>query len=178
MPRISRFKKKSSDRSGFDYFEIGLVKEGPWKVAPEERDVLPPSKIRLGGEGDLNPGEARDADEFTIANTAIPTELENPTVFLTAAGGITASFTHPWMRVTGSNAAIAITAIPQITRGQQGQLLTLQCVDSSITLAHGSANAVNLMGSSGTIRLQSGGILTLIFNTANQAWSETSRGYL
>lgn len=178
MPRISRFKKKQSDRSGFDYFEIGLVKDGPWKVDPQEKDSPPPSRISLGGEGDRSPGEARDADEFTIANTAIPTEVENPTVYLTAAGGVTASFTHPWMRITGSNAAVTITAVPQITRGQQTQLLTLHCVDSSVTLAHGSANAINLMGSSSTLRLQSGAVITFIFNTANQAWNETSRGYL
>lgn len=177
MPRISRFLKKSSDRSGFDGFRIQFVKDGPWIVAGEEKDAPPPSRFSLGGEGDLA-GEARTSSSFAgvpavVTDTAAG--LGQLTTYVTAAGGITPTFTHPWMRVTGSNAAITISAVPNIVRGKQDQILTVECVDSAVTLTHGSANAVNLMGSLGALQLQSGMTVTFIYNTANQAWNEASR---
>jgi hypothetical protein len=175
MPRISRFKRKVSDRSGFNCYEIEMVKDGAQKVSAEEYDTPPPSKISLGGGGDVSRGDMRSNSEFNIAGTETPTGYENPTVYITAAGGITASFTHPWMRVTGSTAAVTITADPQITRGMQGQVLTLQCVDSSITLSH--ATGINLMGSANTLTLNSGMVATFFYSTGGTVWNETSHGY-
>ena len=177
MPRISRFKRRESDRSGFKYFEISLIKDGPWKVSGEEFDVPPPSRIPLGGEGDVATGDLRAASGFDLGVVAADSAAgyDNPTVYITAAGGITPVFTHPWMRVTGSNAAVTVTAIPQLVRGREGQLLTLQNVDSAILLTHGSANALNLLGSRGTLQTVSGMIVNLIFTTANQAWNEISK---
>ena len=56
MPRISRFKRKASDRSGFNCYEIEMVKDGAYKVSAEEYDTPPPSKISLGGGGDVSRG--------------------------------------------------------------------------------------------------------------------------
>lgn len=175
MPRISRFKRKASDRSGFYHYEIGLIKDGAYKVAPDEYDTPPPSKIPLGGEGDVAQGDMRSNSIFTIGNTATPSGYDNPTVYITAAGGIIASTTHPWMRITGSNNAVTISANPQITRGVQGQVLTLQCVDSTITLSHGTG--VNLLGSAPTLVLYSGQVATFYYSTGGTVWNETSHSY-
>ena len=177
MPHLSRFKKRVSDRSGFDRFESELVKQGPWKGGAEEFDRPPPSKLNLGGEGDAS-GEPRvnaTASTWVASSLGVPVSVDNPTVYITAAGGISPSFVHPWMRLSGSNGAVTITATPQLVRGQEGQVLTLQVVDSSVTISHGSANAVNFMDSRGTLQLTSGMVLTLYYSTANLAWNETAR---
>lgn len=168
MARHDRFKKKASDRSGFDYTKRELVKDGAYWVHPDERDEPPPSKLSLGGEGDISRG-----DYFrSSTSTAIDAGHENPTFYITAADGITPSYSHPYMRVTGSNSAITITADPRIAAGTEGKFLTLFCTDSSITMANG--NGISLMGSA-TLRLNSGAIATFMFNTANNVWNETSR---
>ena len=174
MPRISKYKRKDSDRSGFQFYEIELVKDGPWKVAGDEFDTPPPSRLPLGGEGDISSGDIRQSGS-QVSDTNTPADVENPTVLITAAGGITPVFTHPWMRISGSGSNLTITATPNIVRGQQDQLLTLECVGSSVTLTHGSANAINFMDSRGTLRLDSGMVLTMIFNSGNAAWNESSR---
>ena len=175
MPRISRYKRRDSSRSGFTKWEISLVKDGPYKVDPDEFDTPPPSRKSLGGEGEVS-GEFRPSGNSPDSGTLnTPSGFDNPTVYLTAAGGISPSFTHPWMRVSGSNGAITVTAVPAITRGREGQILTLQCVDSAFTLTHGSANAINLMGSAGSVTVRSGGEITFYFSSGNLAWNEATR---
>ena len=172
MPKISRFLKYISDRDGFYGFRIGMVKDGPYVVFPEEYDVPPPSKKSLGGEGDIAVGEARSGG-FTIGGIATPSGYDNPTVYLTGSGQISPSFTHPWMRVSGSNNAVTVTANPRIIAGAQSQILTLQCVDSSITLSNG--NGIATMGSS-ILVLSSGMSATFVYNTGGvAAWYEASR---
>ena len=171
MPKIPRFLLFNSDRSGFKGFKIGMVKDGPFTVFPEEYDVPPPSKKSLGGEGDISMGEARSGP-FTLGGIATPSGYDNPTVYLSGDGQISPSFTHPWMRLTGSNAAITITASPQIIAGAQNQLLALQCVDSSFTISNGTG--VSLMGS-GRLIMTSGVSVVLFYSTANNVWNEASR---
>ena len=172
MPHVSRFKRRNSDRSGFRYYEYELVKDLPWKVGIDEFDTPPPSKRSLGGEGDVS-GDIRASGNFGDAGTLeTPTGLDNPIVFITAAGGVSPSFVHPFMRISGSNATVDITANPQVVAGQEGQLLTLICVDSSVTFDHGTG--LSLMGSSRFV-MSSGAIMTLWYSTSNSVWNETSR---
>ena len=58
-PRVSRFKKRDSDRSGFTYKEIRLVDDEGSLVGPDEFDTPPPSNFPIGGEGDVSPGGAQ-----------------------------------------------------------------------------------------------------------------------
>lgn len=168
MARANRFRKRTSDRSGFDYLEHEMLKENGVWIGPDERDEPPPSRLSLGGEGDISRG-----DYFrSSTSTAIDADRENPTFYITAAGGITPNYEHPYMRVTGSNGAITITANPRIAAGIEGKVLTLFCTDSSITINNG--NGVATMGSQ-NLRLDSGGIAVFMYNTANNAWNETSR---
>src|SRR3990167_5963411 len=102
MAQISRFKLRDSARDGFTRKERSLVKDGPWKVGAEELDTPPPSKLPLGGEGDVSAGAALSANDFAVGDLATPAAYDNPTHYLTAAGGITVSTAHPWMYVVGS----------------------------------------------------------------------------
>ena len=171
MPHVSRFRKKASDRSGFDFFERELLKQAPWKVAPDEFDTPPPSKRSLGGEGDSS-GEPRANSAFTVANTAVPTEVDNPIVYVLAANSIAPSL-HPFMRITGSNAAVNITANPQVVAGKEGQVLTLLCMDSSVTLDNGTG--LTMLGAVG-YQMRSGDISVFLYHTGGTTgWQETSR---
>ena len=169
MSKTERFRKGTSDRSGFDDLKKNLVKDKSSLVRSDERDEPPSSKISLGGEGDISQGSYFRSS----TSTAIDADRENPTFFITAAGGITPNYSHSYMRVTGSNSAITISANPRISAGVEGKVLTLFCTDSSITIQNGQG--VSLMGSS-TARLDSGSVITFFFNSANNAWNETSRG--
>ena len=168
MAKSERFRKRISGRSGFDYLAHEMIKENGVWIGPDERDDPPPSKLSLGGEGDINQGSYFRSS----TSTAIDADVTNPTFFITAAGGITPNYDHPYMRVTGSNAAITISANPQIAVGQEGKFLTLFCTDSAITINNGTGVATI---ASTPIVLTSGGISVFMFNTANNAWNETSR---
>ena len=172
MPHVSRFKKRDSDRSGFAFYERELLKDVPWKVAPEEYDAPPPSKKSLGGEGDVS-GEPRANSGFsTISNYDVPTEVDNPLVYLVAATAITPS-AHPFLRITGSNAAVNLTVNPQITAGREGQVLTLLCADSSVTLDDGTG--VTMLGGVG-YQMRSGDVSVFMYHTGGTTgWQETSR---
>lgn len=168
MARSNRFRKKTSDQSGFDYLEREMVKENGVWIAPDERDDPPPSKLSLGGEGDISRGDYFRAS----TSTAIDPSRENPTFYITAAGGITPTYSHPYMRVAGSNSAITIASNPKISAGSQGKSLTLFCTDSNITITNG--NGVSLMGSRNLV-MRSGSVATFIYTTGGNVWQETSR---
>ena len=172
MAKVSRYKRRNSDRSGFKYYEIELIKDKQYIVAGGEFDTPPPSKTPLGGEGDVS-GDPRSSSDFTSISNVNTEVFSNPTRYITAAGGISAEFNHPWMNVTGSNNAVTITSNPRISAGKQDNILTLFCTDSNITLNHG--NSLNMIGSSQAV-LNSGSYITFIWSTGNYAWNETSRG--
>lgn len=169
MARSYRFKKRLSDRSGFPYLEREMVKDKGLWVGPDELDEPPPSKLPLGGEGDISRGQYfRSATNITTVDAT----LEKPTYFITAAGGITPSFTFPYMRVTGSNNNVNLSADPQIAVSVEGRILTLFGVGSTITLENGSGLA--MMGSAPFI-LGSGNSISFIYNTGGTVWQELSR---
>jgi len=164
MSRSNRFQKKTSDLSGFDYLEREMVKEGGIWIGLDERDDPPPSKISLGGEGEISQGA------YFRSSTSTAVENENPTFLIDTV--INPVFTHPYMRVTGSNSAVTLSANPQIVAGQEGKVLTLFCTDSSITINNG--NGVATIAST-PIVMTSGSVSVFMFNSGNNAWNETSR---
>ena len=168
MAKSNRFRKRTSDRSGFDYKEIELVKDKGLLVSEDERDDPPPSKISLGGEGEISQGSYFRSS----TSTSVDTERENPTFYITAAGGITPNFSHPYMRVTGSNSAVTISANPKIATGSEGKFLTLFCSDSGITITNGDGVATM---ASVPLVMTSGSVAVFMYNTANNVWNETSR---
>ena len=168
MSKWNRFRKKTSDRSGFDGLEREMIKEGGVFILPDERDDPPPSKVSLGGEGDISQGSYFRSS----TSTDIDVSVLNPTFFITAAGGITPDYNHPYMRVSGSNGAVVIASTPQIAIATEGKVLTLFCTDSDITIANG--NGVATMASQ-TLVMQSGSVASFIFTTGGNCWQETSR---
>ena len=91
MVKSNRFRKRTSDRSGFDYLERELIRDKGSLVGSDERDNPPPSNISLGGEGDISTGEFFRSS----TSTDIDPNYENPTFYITALDGISPSFTHP-----------------------------------------------------------------------------------
>ena len=174
MVRLSRFKKRSSDRSGFDSLERSLIKDGPWKVGGDERDTPPPSKTTLGGEGDVSRGAALTNNDFQIGDLAEPATTANPIVYVTAAGGVTPTYTHPFMLVMGSNLNVTVTADPQIAVGVEGNKLTLVGAGSTIRLSHGTG--IIMVGSVPFI-IGLSSTIVFMYHTAGDAWAETSRTY-
>ena len=174
MTRVSRFKLRDSDRSGFTFKERSLVKDGAWKVGGDELDVPPPSKRSLGGEGDINQGDALTSNDFQIGDLATPAAYDNPTNYITAAGGIVASKVHPWMYVVGSLDNISITINPQISAGVEGQQLTLVGVGSIVTLSHNTGLS---LADSRPYRVDSGSIIVFIYTSGggSSIWTERSR---
>lgn len=168
MPRIPRFRKRSSDRSGFDHKDLELVKEGLLRVHPDEFDQPPPSRRSLGGEGEVS-GQGRAGSEYVIANASVPSLTLH---IITAAGGITPSFTEPWMQVAGSTAVVTVSATPQILPGQERQVLTLECVSNALVLQDG--NGLRLHAGH-PFTMTSGSILSLYYTSGATLWTETSR---
>ena len=169
----SRFQPYNSDRSGFKYKKVQLLKDKGYLVHPDEFDTPPPSKIPLGGMGDVS-GSARANSDFTSANSIlIPTVSQKQTVSVTADTSIRWNL-EPYVYVSGSLNDIVMTADPQIITGASNQTLAFFCVGSTITIL--SANNVALR--SERYRMTSGAILNMIYLFENSAWVETSRGHV
>ena len=174
MARVSRFQLQDSDRDGFTRKKRSLIKDATWKVGGEEYDTPPPSRLSLGGEGEVSAGDVLSANSFGVVQiTSTPTAYDHPVTYLTAAGGITPSFAHPWMYVVGSLENITVTADPQIGVGTEGKQLTLYGVGSTVRLSEGTG--LSLTGAIPMV-LGSGDIITFMYNTSNNLWRETSRG--
>lgn len=107
MAKQKRYRLKDSDRSGFTFKEIELVKDGNILVGPGEFDSPPPSRQSTGGEGDMDRSGIRANWESYDA------EEERLTQFVTASGGITYQIipdsqgksdpNNSWIYVAGSN---------------------------------------------------------------------------
>ena len=177
MAHVSRFKLRDSDRDGFTRKEQSLVKDAPWKVGPDEYDTAPPSRKSLGGEGDVNKNDILSSNTFEIGDVATPSAYDNPVNYITAAGGITPSFVHPWMFVVGSNANVTLSANPQIAAGVEGKKLTVYGVGSTIRIIHG--NGVVMVGSQPCV-VDSGQLISFLYTASNgtAAWRETSRSHV
>jgi hypothetical protein len=176
--RKDRFKKRDSDRSGFTYKERELTRDNGHLVGMDEYDAPPPSSKSLGGEGDVSVGDNHRAD-YTTYN---PTRNERTIYYINSDDGISfvkqtyasgEDLGRGWMYVTGSATEIDIAADPQISAGAQGNHLTLECVGSAIILEN--SNGLAMMNGK-TFCMESGDIITFIYNSGDTAWHETSRG--
>ena len=98
--------------------------------------------------------------------------IESPSgdTAITAAGGITV--TRKIMRVAGSGGAIDITADPQIVAGVDGQFVIVQGTHdtNTVTLDNGTGLAL-----SAQIILAANDNITLMYDSGETAWIETSR---
>ena len=173
MPKISRFLKFTSQRSGFDGFRISMVKDGNLIVNPDEYDQPPPSKLNLGGEGDVAMGMALSLPFVISMLTAPFTDI--PTQVLLATAQINPSTTYPWIRISGSGGSVDLTSDPQMTAGVQGQIQTIQCTSNNVTIDDGTGFDLSAQG---IFNMGSGAVLTCVYNTGNSVWVEIYRDRL
>jgi len=176
MAKQKRYKLRDSDRSGFTFKEIELVKDGSILVGPGEVDAPPPSRQSTGGEGELDRSGIRaNWDSYA------PVE-ERPVQLVTAAGGIlfptvpdSQGKTDPnnsWVYVAGVSAITNLTVNPQVSAGRQNSIITIQCVSNNIILENGSGLSLRRI-----FNMDSGAIINLIHNATDNLWYETSRSH-
>lgn len=172
--RKSRYLKVTSQRSGFDNWDYdGVTFHKRWEpttdkgltIAPEELDTPPPSSIPLGGSG-ISGTPRTNSDTTDLPTISTPVIL-----YITAAGGISIN-DQPIIYIVGSNSAINISANPQVSAGKSQQIITIQCVGSSVTLDDGTG--LDLIAGQQFV-MNSGSIINLIYNGTDNLWQETSR---
>ena len=172
--RKSKYKLADSDRSGFTYKEIDLVKDKASKVGPDEFDMPPPSNKPMGGEGViLNPDARINSTSYVALNS-------RTTQVVTAAGGITFiqlpdsqdkyDINNQWIYVAGAEAVTNLSGNPQISAGYQNSIITLQVVSNRIILENSNGLAMTRLFNQG-----SGGIISLMYNSTDNLWHELSR---
>lgn len=176
MAKQKRYKLKDSDRSGFTYKEIELVKDGKILVGPSEFDSPPPSNQSTGGEGDVDRSGVRANWDTT---TAVVTR---PIQYVTAGAGITFPTVpdsqdhddpnNSWIYAAGSTATVDISINPQISAGRQNSIITIQCISNNIILENSNGLVLRRM-----FDMDSGAIINLIYSATDNLWHETSRSH-
>ncbi len=173
------------DRCGFQYKKKKLIKQKGLLICSSCSDDTKENKsinMRLGSS-------RNNATTTTAVNTS--------TVFtITAAGGITPSnsvstaetysanlgitptttisFSNSYyMKVVGDG-AINITAVPQISAGQNGDKLTLEGTSDTNYVLLEDSDGVELRNGSFTLKNKS--IISLVYDTTKSKWVEVSRG--
>ena len=177
MAKQKRYKLRDSDRSGFTFREIELVKDNGILVGPSEFDAPPPSRQSTGGEGEFDRSGIRaDWESYNAVN-------DRSAQVVSAAGGITfptvpdsQGKTDPnnsWIYVAAASSEINITADPQITIGRQDSIITVQCTSNNVILESGSGLSLSRI-----FNMDSGSIINLIYNATDNLWHETSRSHV
>ena len=177
MAKQKRYKLKDSDRSGFTFKEIELVKDNGSFVGPGEFDSPPPSRQSTGGEGEMDRSGIR-------ANWDTYSEVDvRPTYLVTSGGGIIfptipdsqgkSDPNNSWVYVAGATASVDITKNPQISAGRQNSIFTVQCVSNNIIIENGSGLSLRSL-----FNMNSGSIINLIYNATDNLWCETSRSHV
>ena len=162
-----RFRKATSQRSGFDGLEIELINDEGFEIFGDEFDEPPPSRESLGGEGEVSTSPY----QRTTTSLAIDSDRQTPILYVTAAGGVSVQTGHPFLNIVGSNQNITVSANPQITRGLQSQILTLYGVGSTVTFTNG--NGVATINSAPMV-IGSGTVINFIYLTGGTVWQVTS----
>lgn len=174
MAKVSKYKLKDSDRSGFTFKEIVLTKDNGQSVGPDEVDMPPPSNKSTGGEGVvLNPDMRQNSDSYAAINSRL-------TQVISAAGGITFvdnydsqnkfDTNNQWIYIAGASSLTNVTANPQISAGYHQALFTVQAVSNTILLENSNGLVLRR-----NYNMSSGAILNLIYNATDNLWHEVSR---
>ena len=173
--RKKKYLLRDSDRSGFTHRNIELFLDNGSLVAGDEIDAPPPSNKMYPDEGGVSPGDVR-SNPFDYSQQ-VATQVQ----YLASASQINLNhqvdnagaytFNKSIVYVSGSNNNVTLSSNPQIVASVQSDFLTLQGVGSSIILTNG--NGIRLY--SNTLRLDSGTLVTFIYNATDGLWCETSR---
>lgn len=173
--RKKKYLLRDSDRSGFTHRNVELFLDNGSLVAGDEVDAPPPSNKMYPDEGGVSPGDTRNnptdysvQTHETVQNLAATSQIHlNHQV--DNAGQY--SFNKSMVYVAGSNNLVRLTSNPQIVPSVHGDILTVQGAGSAVVLVNG--NGLRLYSSS--LHLDSGSLVTFIYDTAGSLWCETSR---
>ena len=93
-----KYKLKNCDICGFTFHINELRKQnGLWKCS-RDYDATKPSKISLGGEGEVGSAEIRSNSDTVDT----PAESERVVFIVTNSGGVNINKNVPWMVITAS----------------------------------------------------------------------------
>ena len=174
-----RFRWWNSERSGFQ-FGFQPLTEAPneysresgrpvndkgIQVAPDEYDTPPPSTKSLGGEGEIGTGVRINS---TDVNDTPVTQVQ----YLTNSTIISWNYDNVPIYIAGSLTAITLVNNP-LAIGPNGTYIALFCVGSSVTMNSGNGITFDFTNRP-AIRMDSGGIVTLISNATDSTWHVTS----
>jgi len=173
--RKKKYLLRDSDRSGFTHQNIELFLDNGVLVGGDEIDAPPPSNKMYPDEGGVSPGDVRSNP--TDYSQQVATQVQ----YLAAASQINLNhqvdnagaytFNKSIVYVAGSNSTITLSSNPQIVASYQQDFLTLQGVGSSVILSNGRG----LRLYSSLLRLDSGSMVTFIYDSTGGVWCETSR---
>lgn len=135
------------------------------QVAPDEFDQPPPSTKSLGGEGEIGTGARSNS---TDVNDSVPTKVQ----YLTSTSIIGWNYDNSPIYISGSNSTVTLGTIP-LAIGPNGTYISLYCVGSSVTINSGNGITFDFINRP-SIRMNSGGIITLISNATDSTWHITS----
>lgn len=184
--RGDRFRWWLSDRSGFQfgfspltdypnayYREDGRpVKDNGIQVCPSEYDQPPPSTKPLGGP-EIGTGARNNSSFATDSNIYyIPPESVIPVQYLTSSSKISWNQDNVPFYITGSMSNVTLGNNP-INSGIQGLYISLQGVGSSVTINSGNGVTFDFINTP-SIKISSGTIVTLIYNSTDSTWHVTS----
>lgn len=173
--RKKKFLLRDSDRSGFTHKNVELFLDNGSLVAGDEFDAPPPSNRLYPDEGGVSPGDVRNNptdysvqthETLQVLNTASTISLNHQ---VDNAGQYT--FIKSIVYVAGSNNSVTLNSNPQIAASNHGDLLVVQGAGSSVILRNGSG----LRLYTSFLTLNSGTLVTFIYDTGGAVWCETSR---
>ena len=181
-----RFRIYTSQRSGFE-FGFQPITERPnayWResgkpvqdvnvqVSPNEFDSPPPSTQPLGGK-DIS-GSARSNSDFSVDSNVYVTPPSSVGVVYNISGASSIPWNdNPVVYIAGLSSTTTMNVNPQISAGRQGKLLAFQCVSSQIVLNSGNGLTFDFINTP-LINMDSGGIITAIYNETDSTWHITS----
>lgn len=175
--RKKRYLLRDSDRSGFTHRNIELVLDNGFLVSPDEYDAPPPSNRLYPDEGGVSPGDVRaDPTDYGLQTNQIPhVQVMEASGTITLDRGVDNAGQYDYNKstvyVAGSNASVTLTSNPQIAASFQSDFLVVQGAGSSVILSNG--NGLRLYSS--ILRLDSGSLVSFIYDSTGGIWCETSR---
>jgi hypothetical protein len=173
--RKKRFLLRDSDRDGFTRKNIELFNDNGFLVGGDEIDAPPPSNRLYPDEGGISPGDVRNnPTDYSVQTHETLQVLQNTsTINLNHQVDNAGQYTtiKSTVYVAGSNDLVMLISNPQISNSNDRDILTVQGAGSSVVLQNG--NGLRLYTK--YLKLDSGFMVTLIYNSTDGLWCETSR---
>lgn len=142
------------------------------QVSPDEYDQPPPSNKSLGGS-EIGTGARDNSNPSTPSNVyVVPPESVSNVQYLISSTKIQWNQSNIPLFITGSLNNVTLDNNP-LSSGIQGLYISLKGVGSGVTINSGNGITFDFSNVP-AIRLDSGGIATLLYNATDSTWHITS----